>query len=687
MLSPSNDSEEHKADVHEESPPIKSSPLGVKMPQNEQPTSASNSNSSTPQVAYANESVQSIEQSGAQTAPLGNSSATHVPLSAHRNPHHGHNSFYEKQRQIQQEQGVVSERESLASVVDDGDDGDDFGGEIVEKDSDQLFTTADMRPEKIEKLSRESSVSGVGSFCTQLSAESGTNSRTSNLSYVSDVNLPFDRWKEANMARLNMIPLERLLSKQVERYGVNMFDSLEPEDQLEVDTLRREQGFSFEEGVLYRYNSKRGLKLPEAGALTPNASYQPSPAQTLSPFELSAPQLSPMSMQGSTIVPVGPNMNTISPMSTQSTISTQSLPFMTPQDPVFAQPNEHTPFYLDAQEKYVSSMGEDGQIRLSIMLSEQEEKCGLNMFDAMQPADHATLHALIERGALFEDAMLQIYKIKYPMYMNPRAQPMSVAASNINLNANMSNMNLGVNPVLPLNQSNFPMNPTMPMMYPTAVPRQTMVPYLDPTTGLVVMVPTMTPQMAPQMMSVPMMQVPNMLMVPGQQMGMMPMMTPDSQYVHHQQAHRSSKSRTQHDRDHHHGHHDEHHGKHLKRPPSQRQSLSRQGSGKSHGGHHDGHHSHNSSHHSLSHHNSHSNMHMVSHSSSFQQLPSFPGSQPPSRIPSRQSMMSRSNSNASQSRRVSFSRSNSGTEATGRKTPTLEPSRQESPTRRQMEYR
>jgi hypothetical protein len=661
------------------------------MPQSEQPISASNSNSSTPQIGYTHESGQSVDDSGAQTTAVENSSTTHVPLSAHRNPHHGHNSFYEKQRQIQQEQGIASERESLASAVDDDDDGDDLDGEIVEKNADQLFTTANARPQRAEKLSRESSVSGVGSFYTQQSAESGTNSRTSNLSYVSDVNLPFDQWKEAKLARLNMIPLERLLLKQVERYGFNMFDSLEPEDQLEVDNLRREQGFSFEEGVLYRFNSKRGLKLPEAGALTPNSSYQPSPAQTLSPFELSAPQLSPMSVQGSTVVPVGPNMNTISPMSTQSTLSTQSLPFMTPQEPVFDQPNEHTPFYLDAHDKYVSSMGEEGHIRLSIMLSEQEEKCGLNMFDAMRTADHATLHALIERGALFEEAMLQIYKIKYPMYMNPRAQPMSTSAA-INLNANMGSMNLGVNPVLPLNQSNFPMNATMPMMYPTSIPRPTMVPYLDPATGLVVMVPTMTPQMTPQMMSMPMMQVPNMMMVPGQQMGMMPMMAADQQYPHHPHhaPRNSSKSRSHHDRDHHHQHHhghDEHHGKHLKRPPSQRQSLSRQGSGKSHGGHHDGHHSHNSSHHSLSHHNSHPNMHMVSHSSSFQQLPSFPGSQPPSRIPSRQSMMSRSNSNASQSRRVSFSRSNSGTEATGRKTPTLEPSRQESPTRRQMEHR
>eukprot|EP01033_Poteriospumella_lacustris_P018202 gene18202-13075_t len=146
------------------------------MPQSEQPISASNSNSSTPQIGYTHESGQSVDQSGAQTTAVENSATTHVPLSAHRNPHHGHNSFYEKQRQIQQEQGIASERESLASVVNDDDDGEDLEGEIVEKNADQLFTTADALPQRAEKLSRESSVSGVGSFCTQQSAESGTNS-------------------------------------------------------------------------------------------------------------------------------------------------------------------------------------------------------------------------------------------------------------------------------------------------------------------------------------------------------------------------------------------------------------------------------------------------------------------------------------------------------------------------------
>lgn len=159
----------------------------------------------------------------------------------------------------------------------------------------------------------------------------------------------FESWKTTCVSCvLDMSRLERLLNKQQERFGTDMFASLVIEHRHNIEVLITE-GYLFEEAALHLFNAQRGLVLPEPGKLYVKKEKKHRSAD----------------MAGATL------------------------------------------YFNETREHFFATMSEPDQLRMTLLLSQQEEQYGCNMFDSTTPSDHLLIQDVHRQGGKAFDIICQ----------------------------------------------------------------------------------------------------------------------------------------------------------------------------------------------------------------------------------------------------------------------------------------
>jgi hypothetical protein len=296
----------------------------------------------------------------------------------------------------------------------------------------------------------------------------------------------FLHWKQGHLQQVNWNRVPKLLDKQRARYETDMFAALCPADQTEINRLMsvpvllengEERFYTFEEAALYCFNWQRGLKLPLPGGLSlsskelgaqsnpsskntsPESSWRETRSDAVNSNRNVSSQQSLCSKSDSSFGQnsreravsnrdFNRNQSTISELSIEQelhfydnaeVIRLASMERNGSSPRVFhAQSSAElaaSSYYFNAYEQFFSQlrgfqdsenpqygMTEEEVMRWTLLLSEQEDVYGKNMFDILDGyRDHWAVQRKVREDALsFAEAVLKVFQEKFGLAEPPQ---------------------------------------------------------------------------------------------------------------------------------------------------------------------------------------------------------------------------------------------------------------------------
>jgi hypothetical protein len=221
----------------------------------------------------------------------------------------------------------------------------------------------------------------------------------------------------------NALQIGLQLSQQEAAFGTNMYESLRRSDAKELRALM-EQGIPVDDAVATIFRRRYEQTVQEALAHPLIASPTAAAAQVSdTPVSHQAPVDSPPPLS----VDIGPS-------SPSARADTKDHTYAHPQDandekdnnsPVTARtgssffPNtasvlpSSSPLGTMPPPRSIPRMNSSEAVQMAMMLSEQEEKYGVNMFDSLRPSDEPEIERLVTIGYTLEQAVYALFEQNY----------------------------------------------------------------------------------------------------------------------------------------------------------------------------------------------------------------------------------------------------------------------------------
>jgi hypothetical protein len=191
------------------------------------------------------------------------------------------------------------------------------------------------------------------------------------------------------MSSTEALQIGLLLSEQERKYGTNMYESLQIGDETLIDEYVR-TGLTTEEAILKIFESRFIHKVEP-----------PRPAPPSPP-----PHTNPM----------GQNADTIADEENENDFK------RSPLFPTLSQRNMSSSQQIQTTETTVSTaslkMSANEALQIGLLLSQQEQEFGTNMYESLVQEDEDELVILMQKGMSSHDAALEIFKRKFVYKIN-----------------------------------------------------------------------------------------------------------------------------------------------------------------------------------------------------------------------------------------------------------------------------
>lgn len=228
---------------------------------------------------------------------------------------------------------------------------------------------------------------------------------------------PFHAWKFRQLQSSPIKRISKLLENQRARFGMDMFQAIIDEaDQREIESLQSDQGFSFEEAALYKFNKLRGLTLPEPGRLSKTTS-------DARPRAIQCVRIPSPKTNSWTYDPVQ-SMSGHNPPSPGNTSQRSHFSFLsgleddTQLKDTLGIIERAITFYHEKYEEFFSSLPTAHYTALREMLSQQELIMGKHMFGSLDGFDFCRVQTLCIKGFTLDKAVWRVFVLRNPNWRN-----------------------------------------------------------------------------------------------------------------------------------------------------------------------------------------------------------------------------------------------------------------------------